>query len=173
VRAIREQLARRSKDHASLQVSADVTDATHAMLLGEHTAAIALYERILDELKTQDRDVRYRALVLRTHRSGQTLAVGGAITAERSIGSSSPDRWWRSQPMPGRGHEAPTPRSTGRCARESLTFPALRALVRSSTAAPPLLEPFSGSEALYNSVTHLFTLRCTVSSNPIGRLGHG
>ncbi|MDD9943749.1 MAG: hypothetical protein OXU20_22090, partial [Myxococcales bacterium] len=52
VRTIHEQLARRSKNHKSLEVYAKVAGATHLMLRGEHSRAISLYERILAELRT-------------------------------------------------------------------------------------------------------------------------
>jgi hypothetical protein len=54
VRTIFEQLTRRAKDHPSLQVYAQVAQATYTTLRGEHRAAIALYERILRQLEHED-----------------------------------------------------------------------------------------------------------------------
>ena len=51
MRTIREQLSRRAKDHPSLQAFADVAHAAYLALRGEHTAAIAAFERIIDALQ--------------------------------------------------------------------------------------------------------------------------
>jgi hypothetical protein len=61
LRTIREQLARRSKDHPSLRVYADLAQATYAMLRGEHAAAVELYERVVAELRTQDEATSWQA----------------------------------------------------------------------------------------------------------------
>lgn len=54
VRTIHEQLARRSKDHPSLRVYAEVARASHLMLRGQPARAIPLFESILAELMTRD-----------------------------------------------------------------------------------------------------------------------
>jgi hypothetical protein len=54
VRTIREQLSRRAKDHPSLQAFADIAHASYLALRGEHTAAIAAFERFHDRLRAQD-----------------------------------------------------------------------------------------------------------------------
>jgi tetratricopeptide (TPR) repeat protein len=51
VRTIREQLTRRAKDHPSLQAFADVAHATYLTLRGEHSAAIAAFERMHDKFR--------------------------------------------------------------------------------------------------------------------------
>jgi tRNA A-37 threonylcarbamoyl transferase component Bud32 len=61
VRTIHEQLARRSKDHPTLKVYAEIARATHLTLRGEHARAIPLYERILAELATQDESSAWQA----------------------------------------------------------------------------------------------------------------
>jgi tetratricopeptide (TPR) repeat protein len=48
VRTIREQLSRRAKEHPSLQSFADVAHASYLTLRGDHTAAVAAFERIID-----------------------------------------------------------------------------------------------------------------------------
>jgi hypothetical protein len=61
VRTIHEQLARRSKDHPTLQVYSEIARATYLMLRGEHARAIPLYERILDGLVGQDESSAWQA----------------------------------------------------------------------------------------------------------------
>jgi tetratricopeptide (TPR) repeat protein len=51
-RTIHEQLSRRAKEHRSLQSFADVAHAAYLTLRGDHTAAIAAFERIIDHCGT-------------------------------------------------------------------------------------------------------------------------
>jgi tRNA A-37 threonylcarbamoyl transferase component Bud32 len=59
VRTIREQVSRRAKDHASLQPYADVAHATYLTLRGQHSAAIAAFERLSERLRIQDPALRW------------------------------------------------------------------------------------------------------------------
>ena len=58
VRTIREQLSRRAKEYRSLQSFADVAHASYLTLRGDHTVAIAAFERIIDRCRTRDRRFR-------------------------------------------------------------------------------------------------------------------
>jgi hypothetical protein len=62
VRTIREQLARRAKDHPSLQAFADVAHCSYLAMRGEHVAAIAAFENLHERLRTLEPALAWPAL---------------------------------------------------------------------------------------------------------------
>jgi hypothetical protein len=87
-RTIREQLARRAKDHPSLQAYAEIAHLNYLALRGEHAAAISGFERLHAQLATLDPALTWPAFRASFVFASALNAVGDHAGAKRYASES-------------------------------------------------------------------------------------